>query len=108
MIKEQEKDILQEYAKIKQEIKLLESKAEELNPKVLEVMRGAEVEEIEIGEIGKLSLGSRRTWKYSQKLQEKEKELKAEKKVEEQTGLADYQEKHYVIFKVSGENNYEN
>jgi len=98
MITQQQKDTLNVYAKIKGEIKLLESKADELNPLVLEVMQASEVEEIEIDEVGKLSLGSRRTWKYSQEVQDLEKTLKSEKKTEEQTGKADYSEKHYVIF----------
>lgn len=99
MITQQNKDTLNEYANIKAEIKMLELKAEEINPIVLEIMRGAEVEEIEVGEHGKLSLASRRTWTYSKALQDAEKKLKEEKKVEERIGKADFTEKHYVIFK---------
>lgn len=105
MITQEQKDTLNEYAKIKSEIKLLEAKADELNPKVLEVMQTSEVEEIAIGDMGKLSLASRRTWKYSKNLQAAEKALKESKKIEEQTGKADYVEKHYVIFKGLKETN---
>lgn len=103
MISKQNQDTLKEYANIKAEIKLLEKKAEEINPVVLDIMRKEELEEISIEDQGKLSLASRRTWKYSSDTQEKEKALKQIKKEEEQTGLADYSEKHYVIFKVAGE-----
>tara|TARA_B110000503_G_C6886304_1_gene304862 strand:+ start:109 stop:417 length:309 start_codon:yes stop_codon:yes gene_type:complete len=99
MLTLQQKDTLNEYANIKQEIKMLEKKAEEINPVVLEIMRGAEVEEIAIGDMGKLSMASRRAWKYSTGTQDMEKLLKETKKEEEQTGRADYTEKHYVIFK---------
>jgi len=36
------KQILEQYAKIKQEIKLLEEKADELNPQILEMMQAEE------------------------------------------------------------------
>jgi len=97
MITQQQKDTLNEYAKIKGEIKLLEAKADELNPLVFEVMQASEAEEITLENVGKFSLGSRRTWKYSQGVQDLEQSLKSEKKIEEQTGKADYSEKHYVL-----------
>lgn len=106
MLKESDKELLQSYAQIKSEIKLLEAKAERLNPLVLDLMKTTDVEEISLGDIGKLSLGARRTWKYSEKTIGMEKELKTIKKTEEQTGLADYSEKHYVIFKAGGEKEY--
>ncbi len=99
MITQEQKDTLNIYANIKSEIKMLETKAEEINPKVLEIMKEADVEEITLNNLGKLSLGSRRTYKYSTSIEEKEKEVKALKKEAEQTGKADYTEKHYVIFK---------
>lgn len=99
MISQEQKDVLNKYAEFKAQVKLWEVQVEALAPKVLEIMQANEVEEVDIAEKGKLSLGSRRAWKYSQKLQDLEKSLKEEKKVEEQTGKADYVEKHYVIFK---------
>lgn len=107
MINQENKDVLNEYAKIKSEIKLLEAKADELNPRVLEVMQTLEVEEIAIGELGKVSLGSRRTWKYTTETLNLKKSFEEAKKFEEQTGKADYTEKHYVIFKSLNENDYE-
>lgn len=94
-----QKQILQDYAELKLQIKELEEKADELNPQILELMQESEVEEIAIGDIGKVSLGSRRSWKYTVKVQEDEKALKELKKLEEQTGAADYTEKQYIIFK---------
>lgn len=97
------KETLNNYAEIKSKIKELEAKADELNPLVLDIMQELEVEEIELGDTGKLSMGERRTWKYPSFIQEKEKELKEEKKKAEQTGSADYTTKKYVIFKVKSE-----
>lgn len=101
MINQQQKDIINEYARIKSDIKLLEEKADELNPQVLEAMGGNGIEEIEVSGLGKLSLGSRRTWKYTPQTIEEENSLKAAKREEEQTGEASYIEKHYVIFKAN-------
>lgn len=99
MITPEQKDILNEYAKIKGMIKVLEEQADELNPKVLGLMKDNEFGEIEVSDIGKLCLGSRRKWNYSEKVTELDGVLKEQKKIEEQTGEATYIENKYVIFK---------
>lgn len=107
MITQEQKDILNRYAEIKRDIKALEVMADEINPKVLEVMEFAKVEEIEIGDIGKLSLGARRNYDYGPEVKKKEEELKAEKKEMEQRGTALYKEKKYVIFKGLKDNSFD-
>jgi len=99
MINQQQKDKLNEYAQIKKDIKILEAKAELLNPEILELMQENEVEEIAIGDMGKLSMSSRRNWKYPADVISWEEDLKAKKKEAEQRGTAQYTEKKYVIFK---------
>lgn len=99
MLKQEQKDILNHYAEIKANIKHLETQAELLNPKVLEIMALNEVEEISLEDKGKLTLGSRRKWEYTPETKALEKDLKSAKKEEEQTGLASYSELKYVIFK---------
>lgn len=103
MLKQEDKDLLNQYAKIKLEIKALEAKAEELNPEILDIMQIHNLGEIEVSDQGKLSLGSRRTWKYPKLIKDLEDDLKAKKKEAEQTGQADSTEKFYVIFKGSKE-----
>src|SRR4051812_43554782 len=103
MITTDQKEKLEKYAQVKEEIKTLETICEELNPEVLEIMRIQEVEEISIGDKGKLTLGERRTWTYSEDLQNAEKFLKEKRKTEERTGKADCTIKKYVIFKRIGE-----
>jgi hypothetical protein len=95
----EQSNVLKEYAVIKAEIKALEEKAETLNPSVLAIMQDADVEELTLTDLGKLTLGSRRAWTYPEPILEKEKALKAEKKEAEQLGTATYEEKQYVIFK---------
>mgnify|MGYP001413835614 CR=1 FL=1 len=99
MITQEQKDVLNKYAEIKKDIKALEAMADELNHQVLELMEASGVEEIEIGDMGKLSMGSRRNWKYTDKVKALDEALKDQKKLEEQTGEAEYTEKKYVIFK---------
>lgn len=73
MITQENKDTLNSYAKLKNEIKFLETKAEELNPLVLDIMNENEVEEIAINELGKLCIGARRKWDYTVAVKELEK-----------------------------------
>lgn len=102
-MKEEHKKKLEIYARLKQEIKALEEKAETLNSEVLEIMKSIDVEEVSIGDLGKLTLGERRTWKYSADVENAKKYLDDKKKEEERTGKADYTLKHYVIFKTNSE-----
>ena len=99
MITQQQKDVMNDYAEIKLEIKRLEEKADFLNPQILELMQANEIGEINIGDLGKLSIGSRRAWKYSQNVKEVDAKLKELKKTEEMTGEATYTENFYPIFK---------
>lgn len=98
MNKEQ-KNILDEYAKLKIEIKALEEKASELNPKVIEALRENDLGEVQVSDLGVLTMSTRRTWKYSKTLQEEETALKEKKKNEERLGVANYEEKSLVTFK---------
>jgi len=99
MISQEKKDILNEYARTKTEAKIIEAKLDELNFQVLTIMEDSGAEEAELPEYGKLSLGSRRTWVYTQDLQNEEKNLKEAKKNEEREGHATYTEKKFVLFK---------
>jgi len=94
-----QKSKLKKYAEIKKDIKDLELLASELNSEVLDLMVEGDLGEINIEDMGKLSLGSRRTWKYTKETDNIKNHLKEMQKEEEQTGDATYSEKHYVIFK---------
>lgn len=97
MITNEQKDILNQYAQLKKDINVLDNKAEGLKEQVLEIMQDNEVGEIAIGN-DKLSIGSRRAWKYTPQVKELKKALDERKKYEEQTGVADYTENFYPIF----------
>jgi len=96
---QEQKDTLNEYARIKIDAGILDTKVEELKSQVLAIMEESGAEEIELADYGKLSIGSRRTYTYSKFIQDKDKDLKEAKKIEERTGSAEYQEKKFVLFK---------
>lgn len=98
MISQEKKDILNKYAQYKSEIKMLEATADELKVQVLEIMQESGAEEITLP-TGKLTLASKRAWKYSPIVTEKETELKNLKKDEEMRGTADYTENFYCVYK---------
>lgn len=98
MNKEQ-KNLLDEYAGVKVQIKALEKRAEELNPKVLAAMQDNDLGEVAVGELGVLTVGKRRTWEYSLETKNIETLYKEKKKEEERLGIANYTEKSYITFK---------
>lgn len=109
MINQQQKDILNKWAAIKKDINVLEKQAEELKEEVGNILISEEVGEVSIGD-DKISLSSRRTWKYPEEITEREKTLKADKKTAEQLGTAKYTEKFFPMFSDSDnkkERNYE-
>lgn len=95
---QEKKDILNDYAKIKLEIKLLEEKAELLNAQALEIIQEAGVEEIEVGDLGKLLIGKRRKWTFPKDVEDWRKDLKEKEKEAQQRGTATYIENAYIIF----------
>lgn len=96
------KDILIEYAKMKESIKELEVKIKELQPQVFEIM--GDNEELELQDIGTFVIGKRRQWSYPQVIKQAEEDLKTAKKEAERNGDAEYVENPYILFKgVKGE-----
>jgi len=98
------KEKLNKYAEVKLEIKKLEEIIEELQPEVMSIVDDAGVEEVEIGDLGKLTKAFRRTWKYAPEIEAIKKEYDTKKKEAEQTGIgAEYTEKPYLLFKTNKE-----
>lgn len=103
MITQEQKNKLTAYSELKLRIKELEAEADTLNPEVLDIMQMEGVEEVEVGDLGKLTLCSKRKWSYTPEVKAKEEELKGIKKRQEQTGEASYVETHYPKFNSSKE-----
>ncbi len=94
-MKDEQKDILNEYAKINKEIKELKKVADPLKDQVLEIMQESDLKEVEM-DFGKIGISSKRKWTYTPDLTEKETELKLMKKEEEKLGTAEYTETFFT------------
>lgn len=94
-----DKDLLTQYAEIKKEIKMLESKLEEIQPEVMQSFIDNELEELELKGYGTFIVAKKRKYIYSPTVQHLEVDLKEQKKLEEQNGDADYVENPYLVFK---------
>ena len=84
------------YAEYKIQIADLEAKIEELQPLILAEMPDKPVE---LTDVGIFSMGNRKTWAYSQDLEQKKTIVKEQEKLEQQTGAATFTEKPYLLFK---------
>lgn len=93
------KERVEEYARIKNQIKGLTTSAEIISEEILLGIQAEGVEEIEIQGVGKITLVSKRKYTYPKDLEEEEKNLKQAKKEAEATGEATYVENPYIIFK---------
>lgn len=96
------KDLLIEYAELKKQEKEISAKIDEFKPKVMEMLLEVGIDEehpVELADVGTFSLGKRRKYVYSDRVQSLEKTIKEEKEREERTGEAQYNETTYTIFK---------
>ena len=84
------------YAELKLQIASLEAQIEELQPLILAEMPDKPVE---LTDVGVFSVGSRKTWKYTDATELVREKLKSFEKVEQQTGAARFTEKPYLLFK---------
>ena len=92
------KDVLEEYADLKESEKQIKEKLSEINPVILSYMEDNKAEEVNLENRGTFVLVTKRNWKYPAELEEKEKKIKEEKKKAERTGEAEYNESYYLKF----------
>jgi regulator of replication initiation timing len=90
------KEILSRYAALKRDIAQAETELDELKPQVIEMMGDNDAIETDFGTF---SISKRRTWTYTPALTEKEKQLKVDKKLEEQLGTATYTEAPVLMYR---------
>ncbi len=86
-----------EYAILDAQIKEMENKKDELRGLILRDMVEAGEEAIETA-VGKFSITRRKTWTYTEKVNELSDKLKATKAKEESTGDATYTEEESLRF----------
>lgn len=92
------KQHLEKYAELKNQIKILEENIDELQPLILAEMETEQADEIDT-EFGRFLTGKRRTYTYPQEIESEIEKIKELKKEAEAKGTASYTEKSYLIFK---------
>lgn len=91
------KEILERYAQLKMEAKMIEEEIKDLQPQVVEIM--GDNEELEVKGVGTFIRAIRRAWTYPEAIKNAEADLKVAKKEAEQTGDATAVENPYLLFK---------
>lgn len=92
------KEIFKQYADIKNEIKSLSEKAEEIEKQVSEEMMKEEVEEVK-SDFGTFFFTARKTWTYPDYVKIAEDATKAAKKQAETNGDAKFIEKKSLTYR---------
>lgn len=93
------KDLFNKLADLRIAERDIKNKIDEIYPEIIaslvDVEDGAMIET----EKGSFTVSQRRTWEYPEVIEQRELELKKEKKIAEQMGVATYTVKPSVIFK---------
>lgn len=94
------KDLLYRMAEIKTTIKKLEAEYKENEGELINAITevNPETMKVDVGDIGRFSVSSRKVWEYSPTVGEREAELKQLKITEEATGVAEYTEVPRITF----------
>lgn len=93
--------MLIEYAAVCQQIKELEAKKDELNPKLLTYLGTLGDNTLQTG-VGTFTIATRKTYEYTEAIKERELTLKEAKKAEVEAGAAKAIETQYVRYQAAG------
>lgn len=93
-----ESDLYEQYAMMKNATKVLDERIEELQTLITEEMERMKLEKQQFA-YGTFTITNRKTFKYSEVVKEKEVEVKALKKQEEESGVATFEEKKGLLFR---------
>ena len=94
-----DKELFNEYGRIKNQIKELEGQLEPMKEKILEQI-GDREDPVDV-DCGTFTISKRRTYTYPKEIESLEKRLKEEKKIAERTGAATYVEARILKFEGS-------
>ena len=93
------KEILQQYANLKEQERVIAAEIAKINPLILAEIEASGVDKVEAKEIGTFSVAKRKTWKFSKDVELAEEGLDELKRIEKASGVATATEKPYLIFK---------
>jgi hypothetical protein len=91
-------ELLKEYAEISKTIALLEKQKEEKKDLVLASLKENAVDTYR-SEFGTFSIGTRKTYKYTEVTDRLVEAVKISKKLEEENGTAEVKETEYLTFR---------
>ena len=97
------KDLLQQYANLKEQERVIAEEIAKINPLVLAEIDAAGADKVEAKGIGTFSKASRKTWKFSKEVELAEEGLEELKRQEKADGTATVTEKPYLLFKAPKE-----
>jgi hypothetical protein len=89
--------IYESYAVLNAQIKTLTEKKDELRDRILADLSKQELDSINTA-VGKFTVATLKTWKYTNKVKELEEKYKAQKATEESTGDATFEIKQSLRF----------
>lgn len=92
------KELFKEYSEIKNSIKELELRADNVSKLITDEMNEAKADKIE-SDYGSFYFTTRKSWKYSENVDKLTGELKELKKDEEVKGVATFEENKSLTFK---------
>jgi len=92
-----DKKIYEEYAVLDAQIKLLTGQKDKLKVKIVENLVATEEKAIDLA-VGKFTIASLKTWKYTDKVSTLEEAFKAQKATEQSVGTATYTENPSLRF----------
>ena len=92
------KELLQQYANLKEQEKTIAEEISKINPLILKEIQDAGADKIST-EFGAFSVAKRKTWKFSEEVVMCEEGLEELKKQEMANGKATAVEKPYLMFK---------
>lgn len=100
------KEIINEFASLKQDEKVIAEKIKELKPKAYEALFQIGLDEehpVELKGVGVFSYGNRPSYEFSPAVKALQQEVKDMEKEEIQTGVAVKKDSPYAIFKAEEE-----
>ncbi len=93
-----DKDLYEQYMFMKSASRVIDERIDEVGNMIVEEMNRVGEIKKEF-EFGKFTIGSRKSYKYSPKVEELNEKVKVQKKIEEEDGTAEVTEKNYLLFK---------
>lgn len=98
-----DKKLFKQYAELKAARDELDEKMSKINGKILEALVDARMDRYN-AEFGVFSVVPRKTWKYSDKVNQTEVKLKQLKEKEQESGVAQFEESQSLRFTPSKDN----